>query len=111
LLRPNGLFVALVANPDFKRLNQKVYNRRYCKEPDGRLRVDFFDARQLRCSVHFTDFSRSDYEAAASASGWPKLEWLPVSVTEEGKQMMGDFWHGFEDDCLYAGFRLQKSIR
>ena len=108
LLYPGGIFVALVFNPDFRRFNKQMYNRRYCRESNGRLRVDFFDQSQMRCSVHFTDFSRSDYESAASDAGWSAIEWLPVEVTAEGKEALGSFWKGFEEDCPYAGFTLRK---
>lgn len=111
LLEPGGMFVALVTNPDFKRFGVRAYNRLYSREPDGTIRVDFFKDGQLSCSAGYVDFSRADYEAAAAAAGWSStLEWLPVGVTKEGVDKLGDFWEGFEDDCPYAGFRIAKPI-
>lgn len=108
LVKPGGHFAALFFNPDFKRFDEIIYNRRYCREANGLLRVDFFDNRQQRCSAHYLDFKRSDYEAAASANGWTEFEWTAVGIAEEGRERLGDFWAGFEDDCPYAGFRVKK---
>ncbi len=108
LLEPGGLFAALVSSPDFERRGIRTYNRRYSREADGRLRVDFYQDGQLSCSAFYTDFSRADYEAAARATAWPALEWVPVEVTREGRRALGDFWERFEEDCPYAGFKVSK---
>jgi SAM-dependent methyltransferase len=108
LLRPGGLFIALVFNPDFERVGQRLYDRKYSVEIDGRLRVDFLGAAGAHCSAHFTRFSRRDYETSASAARWPALEWLPVNVAPEGRAALGEFWQGFEEDCPYCGFKLEK---
>jgi SAM-dependent methyltransferase len=108
LVKSGGHFAALVSNAGFLRFGQTIYNRRYCREPDGRLRVDFLDATGIRCSAVYSDFSRTDYETSAFEAGWGKFTWCPVKVTEEGKRELGGFWNGFEEDCPYAGFTVVK---
>lgn len=110
LLHPGGQFAALVCNPDFRRFDQRIYNRRFSREDDGRLRVDFFDDVRLLCSADYTDFSKADYESAATTAGWATFEWRPVRVTTEGKEKLGDFWKGFEEDCPYAGLVVRKPV-
>lgn len=108
LLSPGAIFIALVFNPNFKRLGRLVYNRRYSREPDGQVRVDFTENDRIRCSVRHAHFSISDYESAARATGWGDLEWSPVTVSQEGKESLGDFWKDFEEDCPYTGFKVYR---
>ena len=108
LLRPGGLFAALVPNPRFKRWGMQAYNRRYVRMPGRQVRAEFFEGTAYRCSAFYTDFSTADYEAAASATGWPHLDWVPVGVAAQGRSALGAFWDGFDEDCPYAGFRTWK---
>ncbi len=108
LVKPSGLFAALVMNPGFMRFGQRIYNRRYRREPDGRLYVDFFDETGMRCSALYSDFTWADYQESANRTGWKDLTWCPIKVTDEGRNRLGSFWNGFEEDCPYAGFRVMK---
>ncbi|OQX18223.1 MAG: hypothetical protein BWK76_08225 [Desulfobulbaceae bacterium A2] len=110
LVKPGGFFAALVMNAEFKRYGQRLYNRRYLRQPDGHLCVDFCDSTGTRCSANYFNFKRMDYEEFAERTGWINLTWCPVRVTEEGKAEMGSFWDGFEEDCPYAGFRVMKPL-
>lgn len=62
----------------------------------------------MRCEAAYTDFSTTDYEENAARAGWSTFEWLPVTVSHEGSNALGDFWQGFEEDCPYVGFRTTK---
>ena len=108
LLKPGGVFAALVCNPEFKRYNHFIYNRVYAREPNGHLRVDFYDADKKCCSAYYSDFATIDYEKAAQTCNWQSLTWCPIKVTQEGKNLMGSFWDGFEEDCPYIGIRCSK---
>lgn len=110
LLSAGDTFAALVFNPDFRRFDQRIYNRQYSREPNGRLRVDFFDSNQKRCSAFYSDFSRFDYEHAASANGWTAFTWTAVEISRKGREDLGNFWLGFEEDCPYAAFRVTKRV-
>ncbi len=110
MLKPGGLFAALICNPEFRRYDQRIYNRLYAHEPQGRLRVDFYDAGRKRCSAYYSDFSTADYENAARNAGWGSLSWCSITVTEEGRDSLGSFWDGFEEDCPYVGIRCTKPV-
>ena len=109
MVKCGGSFAALVCNPQFKRYEQRLYNRLYARVSDGRLRADFYDGDCKRCSAYYTDFSIADYETAARDGGWASLSWCPVRITQEGKDTLGTFWDGFEEDCPYIGIRCAKS--
>ena len=110
LLRPGKKFSALVCNPDFKRFDQVLYGRRYHREPNGKLRVDFINDDGVNCSATYSDFKRKDYERAAALTGWDRFSWLPVKVTREGTEKMGSFWNNYEEDCPYVGFQAIKPL-
>ena len=104
LLKPGGLFAGLVSNAEYGRFGQMRYNRRYVKEAEGRLRVEFIDEDKVVCSATYSDFSKSDYERTAGDRDWHPLEWRPVLVNEGGVTTPAGFWEGFEQDCPYVGF-------
>lgn len=108
LTKAGGSFSALFFNPDFQRFDQKIYNRRYTRESSGQLLVEFFDDRKTSFSAQFSEFTRTQYEDAATASGWIDLSWTPVRVTKEGRKQGGEFWDNFEEDCPYAGLKMKK---
>ncbi|MBK5275596.1 MAG: methyltransferase domain-containing protein [Desulfuromonadales bacterium] len=110
LVKPGGFFAALVMNSDFKRYEQKLYNRIYRRQPGGRLQADFLDATGVRCTADYLDFTHANYEETAALTGWKDFTWCPVKVTDEGKAELGSFWDGFEEDCPYAGFRVVKPL-
>jgi len=109
LVKPGGFFAALVMNGNFKRYGQRLYNRRYSHQPDGRIHAEFFDDTGVRCSADYSDFSLRDYEESSTLAGWKDFAWVPVKVTDEGRAELGSFWDGFEMDCPYAGFRAEKT--
>jgi len=110
-LTPDGSFSSITFNPDFKRLNEIAYNRRFTKTHDGKIQVDFLDEEgKVKISAKFSDFSVLDYENAAKAAGFTKIEWIKVTITQEGQELKGDkFWQGFEEDCPYIGIKVLKN--
>lgn len=110
-LKDGGEFVCILVNPQFKRLGEVLYSRRFIKLGDGKMKADFFDRNQVQSfSVDFSDFSIDDYEQAAIGGGFKSVEWKPLKVEETGMQEMGqEYWKGFEDDCLYVGFVAHKA--
>ncbi len=106
----DGSFVSITFNPNFKRLGEVAYNRRFSKTEDGRIQVDFLDDDGgIKISAKFSDFSMSDYENAARKSGFTNIEWVNLHITPEGKKIEGkDFWQGYEEDCPYIGLKVSK---
>ena len=109
-LKSDGKFVCILANPEFKRIGDNLYNRCFRKLNNGRMVVDFLDRnKNVSCSAEYSDFSRMDYEKAALISGFKKFKWIKLKVSEIGKEEMGEeYWSGFEKDCLYVGFVAYK---
>ena len=109
-LKDNGKFVCILVNPNFKRLGQSVYNRRFIKLHSGKMQVDFLDKnQQISCSAEYSDFSTADYEQAAINGGFRSVKWIHLKVEKAGLQKMGQsYWQGFEEDCLYIGFIAYK---
>ncbi|MDO8240619.1 MAG: methyltransferase domain-containing protein [Candidatus Moranbacteria bacterium] len=109
-LRDDGKFVCILVNPNFKRLGQILYNRRFTRLASGKMQVDFLDKdQQISCSAEYSDFSTTDYEQTAIDGGFQGVEWIRLKVEEAGLQKLGqDYWQGFEEDCLYVGFIAHK---
>lgn len=109
LLKDRGRFIVMVCNPSYTRLDQKAYNRIF-RRIGGKMEVDFLDpAGNLKFTATFSDFSRKDYESAAKKAGFGKCEWLPLKITGEGREKMGqEFWKDFEEDCPYITFVATK---
>ncbi len=109
-LKRGGSFCSVTYNPGYQRLGKAAYNRRFSKTAEGGIQVDFLDNRSnLVISARFSDYSRSDYEDAAQKAGFSAPLWVRLAVTGEGIDRQGDkFWHGFEDDPPYIGFKVVK---
>lgn len=109
-LKEDAPFASVFFNPEYKRLGQELYNRRFSKTEDGRIKVEFFNNQNSETfPAYFSDFSKADYEEAAKAAGFKELEWIKVGIDEEGRKKMGEeFWQGYEEDCPYIGFRVKK---
>ena len=109
-LEDDGKFVCILTNPEFRRLGEVLYNRRFTKLADGKMKVEFFDANQkVSLSADYSDFSKNDYEQAATDAGFKKFGWINLKVTEIGLLQMGqDYWKGFAEDCPYVGFVAYK---
>ena len=106
----NGSFVSITFNPNYKRLGEAVYNRRFSRTEDGKMQVEFLNEDgSVKMSAKFSDFSVSDYEDAAKQVGLTNIEWVNLHVTPGGKKFKGeDFWRGYEDDCPYVGLKVSK---
>jgi len=109
-LKDNGEFDTILVNPDFKRLGEALYNRRFFRLGDGKMKADFLNKDQeASFSVEFSDFSMDDYEQAAIGGGFKKIEWVKLKPEEVGIEKMGEeYWKDFEEDCPYVGFVAHK---
>lgn len=109
-LKEGAPFAAVIFNPDYKRLGKTLYNRRFSKTDDGRIKVEFFNGQNgSTFPAYFSDFSKADYEEAARAAGFTNFEWVDVEIDEKGREKMGEeFWRGYEEDCPYVGLRVFK---
>lgn len=110
-LKDKGEFICILANPQFKRLEKILYNRRFVKLPNAKMRVDFFDKNQtISCSAEYSDFSVDDYEKSAISGGFKRIEWKNLKVERGGLIEMGrEYWSGIEEDCPYIGFVSYKN--
>jgi toxoflavin synthase len=110
VLKNKGQFVCILSNPNFKRLNKKLYNRCFRKIGNSRMKVDFLDSKQnISCSAEYSDFSTSDYEKASLSCGFHKFKWASLKPTPESLMEMGEkYWESFEGDCPYIGFIAYK---
>lgn len=106
----SGSFISITFNPNYKRLGEVVYNRRFSRTEDGKMQVDFLgDDGSARISAKFSDFSADDYENAAREAGFTNIEWIDLRITPEGKKSKNEeFWQGYEDDCPYIGLKVCK---
>jgi SAM-dependent methyltransferase len=109
-LRDGGTFVSILVNPEFRRFGEILYNRRFIKLGNGRMKADFFGGDgAIRFSVEFSDFSTDDYERAAADGGFARSEWIPLKVEDEGRKELGEeFWRDFEEDSPFVGFIAYK---
>ncbi len=109
-IKDTGKFATILANPELKRLGETRYNRKFTKIGDGKMRVEFFHKGQEGSfSADYSDFSKKDYENAATTAGFTRFEWVPLKVENDGKETLGaDYWQGFEEDCPYVGFIAYK---
>lgn len=109
-LKDNTEFALITYNPNFKRLGNTAYNRKFSKTDNGEMKVEFFNNKNKQnFSALFSDFSIQDYENAAEEAGFKELRWENLKVEEEGKNKMGEeFWSGYEEDCPYIGLVAKK---
>ena len=109
-LKKGSEFVSITFNPNFKRNGEIVYNRRFSKTDNGKMKVEFFnDENKQTFSALFTDFSVLDYEQAAKSAGFKELCWKKLEINEEGmKDKSKEFWNEFEDDYPYVGLVVHK---
>jgi SAM-dependent methyltransferase len=105
-LKPGGEFVSVTFNPKFKRYGKVLYNRRFTKQPNRKMRVDFFGEKEF--SATFSDLTIQDYVRAAKLAGFNKLKWEKVSIAKTGLLKLGSFWKGFLGDCPYIAFVARK---
>lgn len=109
-LADGGEFSSVIFNPNYKRLGQITYNRRFTKTEDGKIQVEFLDEKgSVKLTAKFSDFSSDDYEVAAKQTGFQNFEWKNLSVMPEGIEAQGkEFWSGYEEDCPYIGLVAGK---
>lgn len=105
-LKEGSKFVCILVNPNFKRQGEILYNRRFDRLGNKKMKADFLDGKKnVLLTVNFSDFSTEDYERAAHDGGFKKIEWKKLSINKEGLQKLGrEYWRGFEDDCPFVGF-------
>lgn len=110
-LANNGQFVSITLNPDFKRYDQIIQNRRFVKRADGKIGVDFFDDNgEITLCIVGTNYSKTQYEQAAKQAGFKSFKWEKLRVDPKGIEALGQkFWQNFEDDPHYIGFRCSKT--
>ena len=108
LLRDGGRFVAITFNPDYKRLGIPAHNRIFSEE-NGKMKVYFLNEKEkIRCSAHFTKFTKKDYENSAINGGF-SLGWKNLRIAQEGIKKLGvQFWKSYEKDRPYIGFVAKK---
>lgn len=107
-MKASGLFCAVIFNPDYNHFGAKAYNRRFSKQQNSKIQVEFFNEQGQICmsSMH-SDFLISDYEYAADKAGFKNIEWVNLEVTPEGKEAMGEqFWELFEMHPAYRGLKI-----
>jgi 2-polyprenyl-3-methyl-5-hydroxy-6-metoxy-1,4-benzoquinol methylase len=109
-LGDNGKLVCLTVNPEYKRLGEKVYNRRFTKLDDKHNKVEFFDDKgDAKLIITGSRFSTAEYEQAAIKSGFKKVVWEKLHIDQAGINQLGnEFWDKFEDDCPYIGLVAYK---
>ena len=109
-LKDGSEFVSITFNPNYKRLGEAVYNRRFSKTKDGEMKVEFLDSdKNTTFSASFFDLSSEDYEAATKEAGFSEFRWKNLQIEETGKKAMGEkFWEGYEEDCPYIGLVAKK---
>lgn len=109
-LKDNTSFISATLNPDFKRMGQKLYNRRFTHVGKDKIKVEFFkDDGSPTFSILDSFFSKDTYEKAAKESGFEKIEWKKMLIDPAGIDKMGeDFWSGYEEDCPYIGLVVNK---
>jgi 2-polyprenyl-3-methyl-5-hydroxy-6-metoxy-1,4-benzoquinol methylase len=110
-LKTTGRFVSIVLNPNFKRLGEAVYNRRFTREGNKNF-ADFLDSKgtsllpEPLTSIHH---SKDEYEEAAKNAGFKRVEWKTLSVDPRGKEKLGvEFWDKYEEDCPWIGLVAYK---
>jgi toxoflavin synthase len=104
-------FVAVIFNPSFRRLGQRVYQRRWTPDTKGNLTVEFFENGNEApvFTASYPNHSVSDYETAVREAGYRHLDWKNAEITEEGMERVGaKFWNGFLEDCPYIGLVATK---
>ena len=108
-LLPDGRFVSITLNPDFKRLGENTYNRRFTRK-DGRNYADFLDNQgNVLLSLNSKYHSRADYEEAAKNAGFKRIEWITLAVDPKGKEDLGEeYWDKYEEDCPWIGLIAYK---
>lgn len=108
-LKDRSDFISIITNPGFRRFGEAVYNRRFTRMGDGKIRVDFLQAGETVVSAMLTDFSRTDYEECVENAGFSSFSWERLRVESKGIEMPGEeFWDGFESDCPYIGLVASK---
>jgi SAM-dependent methyltransferase len=103
-----GSFSSIIYNPNFKRLGEIVYNRRFVKTDDNKIQVDFLDEKGVaKVSAKFSNFSLVDYENAAANAGFTNIEWFTLEVNQTAREAQNeDFWKDFEKDPPYIGIKV-----
>jgi cyclopropane fatty-acyl-phospholipid synthase-like methyltransferase len=108
-LNDGGSFTSITFNPDYQRLGQVAYNRRFNREGDGKMAVEFIDqSGNTTFKAGFNDFSKEQIENAAQQAGFKEFHWEILHPNKEGQEQMPEFWQGMETDPPYIGFIATK---
>ncbi len=110
-LKDDGIFISIIANPDFKRFGSIIYNRRWTQDSGGKINVEFFNNnKEFQTSAMFNNlFSKGDYEKYADKAYFSNVMWADLKIEKEGIKVMGkEFWKGYNEDCPYIVLILKK---
>jgi SAM-dependent methyltransferase len=110
-LRPDGLFVAIIHNPAYKRVGETCYQRTLRSINETEKVIDFLLPNGVIVgTATIRAFTKKNYETAAHVAGFEPLIWYPVQIDAQARERDPAFWRGFEDDCPYIAFFARKMI-
>ncbi len=109
-LKDSGRFIAVTTNPLFTKFGTTIGNRIFNKK-DKKIEVNFLNPENgaLQFTALLTQFTKEEYEKAATTAGFKNVVWKNLYATPEGKEILGDdFWKSCEEEQPYTVFIASK---
>jgi cyclopropane fatty-acyl-phospholipid synthase-like methyltransferase len=109
-LKDSGRFVAVTTNPLFTKFGATIGNRIFNKK-DNKIEVNFLNPENgtLQFTAVLTQFTKEEYEQAATKAGFKEFAWDKLYPNAEGKKLLGDeFWKVCEEEQPYTVFTATK---
>ncbi len=110
-LLPRGILTAVVINSAFWKAGTHAYNRRFHKNFDNGIKLDWLDSNgKIIDTVEFPAlYSKQQYEQAARRAGFCKIRWEVLMPSQEGrKNMPAEYWKSFASDAPFLGLVAEK---
>jgi len=101
LLKDDGELVLLDLDTRLLSYGTEVFGRTHELLPDGRTKINFVVKGASHFSAIYQGYMKEQFEECAKKSGFKRVLWKKVFVSQEGKKAMGaDYWNNFAK-CNY----------
>lgn len=109
-LNIGGKFISVVLNPELKKYEGSIPNRKMIPLGNRKIEVHFFDPKSgtEKFTGVLNQFSKDAYNTAARKGGFAKMDWRPVYPSEAAMKDEGNFWKNVVEDQPYSLLVAEK---